>query len=53
MRFGKRSGKQPHKGRSYLFDLKGVDKPDDLRLFALVPKQNDDYEYVDESNDEK
>ena len=54
MRFGKRSGKPQHKRSSYLYDLKDVEKPEDFRLLALVPKHNNfDYETDVDYNDEK
>lgn len=54
MRFGKRFGKQQRKMSTYLYNLKDVEKPEDVRLLALVPSQDsleDDND--DDYNDEK
>lgn len=54
MRFGKRVGKQQRKGSTYLYNLKDVEKPEDVRLLALVssPTEFED-DNDDDYNDEK
>lgn len=54
MRFGKRNGKQQRKVSTFLYNLKGLEKPEDVKLLAFVPSHADfEGDNDDDYNDEK
>lgn len=54
MRFGKRNGKQQRKVSTFLYNLKDLEKPEDVKLLAFVPSHADfEGDNDDDYNDEK